>query len=168
MAYYLDVGLVCSAVKSPLVESGIGIETLAVRVVSNFRSLVADIPSLQVSLKQLVHLPGASGAVLVVGPRDSLLAQLLEDALLGHGEVAKVGVVPAVTVAGTGGDVGPVRVGRARDGAEPAVEQHVVLGHSGEDGDVLRGVVVDGLGRTVPILGLVGDGLLSNESVGIR
>ena len=70
-----------------------------------------------------------------------------------------------MAVAGAGGDVGSVGVCRAGNSAEPAVEEHKVLGHGLEHGDVIRLVVVDGLRRAGLVLSAVLDGLFGDKAM---
>ena len=88
------------------------------------------------------------GSVGVVDPADISSGQLLEDGHLRQLGLQKVIVVLPVTVRGTGGEIRPVGVCGTGDGSEPPVEQHKVLSHGVENGDMIGGVVVDHLGRT--------------------
>lgn len=107
-----------------------------------------------------------AGRVGVVDPADVMFGELLEDGTLGEGRPVEVRVVGAVAVGGAGRQIGAVGVGWAGNSSEPAVEEHKVLGHGVEDGDVLEGIVVDDLAgaREVAVDAVCGD-LLRDEAL---
>jgi len=106
-----------------------------------------------------------AGRVGVVDPGDVLLGQLLEDGTLRESRDVEISVVSAVAVRRARGEVRAVRVRRARDGTEPAVEENEVLGHGVEHRDVVRGQVVDRLSRAGNVVGVVGEHLLGHEAL---
>ncbi len=104
-----------------------------------------------------------AGGVGVVYPRNAFFGELLEDGF--HGDIGdvEVVVVAAVAVRSAGGEISTVGVGWAWDGGEPAVKENIVFGHSGEDPDLILGVVVDRLGSTRDIGRLVNRSLFGYE-----
>lgn len=137
----LDVGEVGTGLVGPVVEGGIRKEALGG-----------------------VGHDGTGGRVLVVGPGDARLGQLLEDGALGHGELEEGLIVGAVASGGAGGDIGTVGVGWAGNGGEPAVEEGEVAGDGIEDADLVWSVVVDDLSSTGQVDRVISDGLLCDES----
>lgn len=105
------------------------------------------------------------GRVLIVLPCDALIRELLEDGLLGECGGHEVVVVLSVAVRGARGQVGPVGVGGTWDGGKPAIKQHEVLRNGVEDGDVVRGEVVDCFSGPVEVILWVGSALLADEPI---
>lgn len=109
-----------------------------------------------------------AGGVGVIHPADVVLRQLLKDGGLGKRGSQKVVVVLAVAVRGARSQIRAVGVSGTRHRGEPPVKEHKVFRHGIEDGDVVRGVVVDDLACARLVRRRVGAHLLRHETTHFR